>query len=154
MISDFSNDFNFNYIYNESVSKPPKRKNLFQQIALGTYSFLQNFVENIPYDKSHFLSKNAECHKEDAIMNEYENVLENGFEFEGGYVVEAFYYPEAKQIWFVLNDINYEIRRNFTKKALDTWESFGGEIIPLTTSVARFKKELMPGGAIRLKVGQ
>lgn len=84
---------------------------------------------------------------------EYESVLANGFYFDGGKVVEAYYYPKAKEVWFVLSAIDFTLRRNFSKKARLTWKSYCRDIIPIITSEERFQKELMPQGAIKLKVG-
>lgn len=53
----------------------------------------------------------------DEIKYQYESVLANGFYFDGGKVVEAYYYPKAKEVWFVLSTIDFTLRRNFSKKS-------------------------------------
>lgn len=88
----------------------------------------------------------------DEIKYQYESVLANGFYFDGGKVVEAYYYPKAKEVWFVLSAIDFTLRRNFSKKARLTWKSYCRDIIPIITSEERFQKELMPQGAIKLRV--
>ncbi|MBP0984949.1 MAG: hypothetical protein J6A19_14610 [Oscillospiraceae bacterium] len=152
----FFDEYNMNYNIGNYVSTSQKICQIIKKI-FGRYKN-QSFLyvgknQRIDYkaDIAHLKAISLVPFRD--YQYEYEIVLEKGFTFDGGYVVKAYYYLKSKQIWFVLNDINYEIRRNFTKKALDTWESFGGEIIPIVTSVSRFDKTTMPGGAIELKVG-
>lgn len=106
-------------------------------------TFANSFCFVIPYPIK------SEC----SYITEYKSVLKNGFLFDGGYVVDAYYYPNQKEIWFILNDINFALRRNFSKKARLTWKSYCREVIPIITSKERFQKDLMPHGGIQLKVG-
>ena len=86
------------------------------------------------------------------IFSPYVDILSKGFSFEGGEVLRAYYYPKSKEVWFILDKINFEIRRNFVSKALDTWDTFGGEIIPIITSLENFNESNMPTGAKEIKV--
>ena len=68
-------------------------------------------------------------------------------------VIEAYYNDKLKEIWFILSTDDYISQLAFTKKALSTWNSYGGEVVPIIMEKSRFSSEMMPKGTIKLKVG-
>lgn len=97
--------------------------------------------------------------KENTLRNkinyakEYESVLKNGFSYEGGKVVEAYYNDKLREIWFILSTDDYISQLAFTEKALLTWNSYGGEVMPIVIEKSRFSKGMMPKGTVKLRVG-
>ncbi len=134
------------------------------KISDGKGKAVKNFISTLTYelhdpsnsDKNVSEFKREiyikELEKIDGIFTSYANVLSKGFVFEGGKVLDAYYYPKSKEVWFILDDVNFEIRNNFMSKALDTWDTFGGEVIPIVTSIKNFNKSTMPTGAKNIKV--
>lgn len=86
----------------------------------------------------------------DNYVEEYKAVLKNGFSYEDGKVIEAYYNDKLKEVWFILSTDDYISQLAFTKKALSTWNSYGGEVVPIIMEKSRFSAEMMPKGTIKL----